>query len=125
MRCNVPSKARRDTKLSERFYKVCSIFLQNGDFDVTVGKFVAKTLKRDFGDVIVGTKNSNKRVSKTNRIEPTLTTLAHTDLSTSLGPNFTKKVLNYSLLKTFLFLTKNYPNRVSLMQKLGNFLANV
>ena len=30
------SKARRYMKLSERFYKVDSIFLQNGDYDVTV-----------------------------------------------------------------------------------------
>ena len=33
--------------LSERVYKVGSIFIQNGDFYVTVGKFDAKTLERD------------------------------------------------------------------------------
>ena len=48
---HVKIKARRDMKLSERFYKVGSIFQQNGDFDVTVGKFDAKTLERDWGDV--------------------------------------------------------------------------
>ena len=45
-------------KLSERVYKVGSIFLQNIDFDVTVRKFDAKTLERDMSDVTVGTKNS-------------------------------------------------------------------
>ena len=52
-------------ELSERFYKVDSIFIQNFDYDVTVGKFVAKTLERDRGDVTVGTKNNRKRGSKT------------------------------------------------------------
>ena len=36
------TKARRD--MSERVYKVGSIFQQNGDFDVTVGKRDAKSL---------------------------------------------------------------------------------
>ena len=53
---NTRIKARRDT--SERVYKVGSIFQQNGDFDVTVGKRDAKSLERDRGDVTVGTKNS-------------------------------------------------------------------
>ena len=44
-------------KLSERVYKVVSIFQQNGDFDVTVGKFNVKTLEGVRGDVTVGTKN--------------------------------------------------------------------
>ena len=44
--------------LSERVYKVDSICLQNGDFDVTVGKFDEKTVELDRGDVTVGTKNS-------------------------------------------------------------------
>ena len=48
---HVKIKARRDMKLSERFYKVGSIFQQNGDFDVTVGKCDAKTLERDWGEV--------------------------------------------------------------------------
>ena len=43
----VASKARRGMNLSECFYKVGSIFIQNGDFDVTVEKFDVKTLKRD------------------------------------------------------------------------------
>ena len=51
--------------LSERVYKVVSIFIQNGDFDVTMGKRDAKTLERDRSDVIVATKNSLKRASKT------------------------------------------------------------
>ena len=51
--------------LSERVYKVGSIFIQNGDFDVTVGKRDAKRLERDRSDVIVATKNSLKRASKT------------------------------------------------------------
>ena len=38
------SKVRRDMNLSEHFYKVGSIFLQNSNFDVTVGIFDAKTL---------------------------------------------------------------------------------
>ena len=44
--------------LSPRVYKVDSIFLQNGDYHVTVGKFDAKTLERDRGDVTVGMKNN-------------------------------------------------------------------
>ena len=39
-------KAHRDMNLSERFYKVGAIFLQNGDYDVTVGKRDAKSLER-------------------------------------------------------------------------------
>ena len=50
---NILTNARRNMKLSEHFYKVSSIFLQNGDFDVTVGKFDAKTLERDRSDVTV------------------------------------------------------------------------
>ena len=57
-------------KLSERFYKVDLNFLQNGDFDVTVGKFDVKTLERDRADVTVGTKNSRKRASKTRLSQP-------------------------------------------------------
>ena len=38
------NKAHRDMHLSASFYKVGSIFIQNGDFDVTVGKFEAKML---------------------------------------------------------------------------------
>ena len=57
-------------KLSERVYKVGSIFLQNGDFDVTVENFDAKTLERDMSDVTVGTKNSRKRASKTGLCQP-------------------------------------------------------
>ena len=52
---------RRDMNLSERFNKVGPIFIQNGDFDVTVGKIDAKTLERDRSDVTVGTKNRKKR----------------------------------------------------------------
>ena len=55
--------------VSERFYKVGSIF------DVTVGKFDAKTLKRDRSDVTVETKNRKKLDRVQNSIEPTLTTL--------------------------------------------------
>ena len=51
-------KSCRDMNLSEGFYKVDSIFIQNGDFDVTVGKFDAETLGRNGSDVTVGTKNS-------------------------------------------------------------------
>ena len=50
--------------MSERVYKVGSIFQQNGYFDVTVGKRDAKSLQRDRGDVIVEPKNSGKRTSK-------------------------------------------------------------
>ena len=39
--------------LSERVYKFGSIFIQNGDYDVNVGKFDANTLKRDQSDVTV------------------------------------------------------------------------
>ena len=53
---NIRIKARRD--MSQRVYKDVSIFQQNGDFDVTVGKRDAKSLERDRGDVTVGTKNS-------------------------------------------------------------------
>ena len=56
--------------MSERVYKVSSIFQQNGDIDVTVGKFDAKTLERDRGDVTVGTKKSRKRASKTRLSQP-------------------------------------------------------
>ena len=56
--------------VSERVYKVHSIFIQNGEFGVTVGKFDAKTLERDWGDVTVGTKNSQKRTSKTGLSQP-------------------------------------------------------
>ena len=42
-------------KLSERVYKVGSIFLQNGDYDVTVEKLDAKTPERDRSGVTVGT----------------------------------------------------------------------
>ena len=52
------TKARRDMNLSERVYKVSSIFLQNGDLDVTVGKFDAKTLERGRSDVSVEMKKS-------------------------------------------------------------------
>ena len=45
-----------DLNLSERVYKFGSIFLQNGDFDVTVGKFDAKTLERERSDVTVEKK---------------------------------------------------------------------
>ena len=62
------TKARRD--MSERVYKVGSIFQQNGDFDVTVGKRDAKSLERDRGDVTVGTKNRRKRASKTGLSQP-------------------------------------------------------
>ena len=48
---NIYPKARRDMNLGERVYKVGSIFLQNGDFDVTVGKRDAKSLERDRSDV--------------------------------------------------------------------------
>ena len=41
------AKARRDMNLSENVYKVGSIFIQNGDFYVTVGKFDAKTRERN------------------------------------------------------------------------------
>ena len=51
-------KARRD--MSERVYKVVSIFQQNGKFEVPVGKRDAKSLERDRGDVTVGTKNRRK-----------------------------------------------------------------
>ena len=37
--------------MSERVYKVGSIFQKNGDFDVTVGKRDAKSIERDRGDV--------------------------------------------------------------------------
>ena len=57
-------------KLSERFYKAGSICLQSGDFDVTVGKFDAKMLEQDRGDVTVVTKNSRKRASKTGLSQP-------------------------------------------------------
>ena len=93
--------------MSERFYRVGSIFIQNGDFAVTVGKLDAKTLERDKSDVTVGTKNSNKRVSKTNRIEPTLTTLAHTDLSTSLAFPFKTHPQNPSEFRTRVNLVRN------------------
>ena len=46
-------KAHRDMNLSERFYKVGEIFLQNGDYDVTVGKRDAKSIERHRSDVIV------------------------------------------------------------------------
>ena len=46
--------------MSERVYKVGSIFQQNDDFDVPVGKRDAKSLERDRGDVTVGTKNRRK-----------------------------------------------------------------
>ena len=58
-------KVRRDMKLSERVYKVGSIFQQNFDFDVTVGKRDEKSLERDKGDVTVETKKSRKRALKT------------------------------------------------------------
>ena len=60
----------QDMKLSERVYKVGSIFLQNGDYEVTVGKFDPKTLERDRGDVILGTKNSRIRAAKTRLSQP-------------------------------------------------------
>ena len=56
--------------LSERVYQFGSNSIQNGDYDVTVGKFDAKTLKRDRGDVTVGTKNSRKRASKIRLSQP-------------------------------------------------------
>ena len=52
------TKARKD--MSERVYKVGSIFQKNCDFDVTVRKRDAKSLERDRGDVTVGTKNRRK-----------------------------------------------------------------
>ena len=58
--------------MSERVYKVGSIFQKNGDFDVTVGKRDAKSLERDRGDVTVGTKNRKKRASKTGLSQPWL-----------------------------------------------------
>ena len=64
------SKAGRDMNLSESAYKVGSIFLQNGDFDVTVGKRDAKSLERDRTAVTVGTKNSRRRASKTRLSQP-------------------------------------------------------
>ena len=48
--------------LRERVYKVGLIFLQNGGFDVTVGKFDAKTLERYGNDVIIEKKNHGRKV---------------------------------------------------------------
>ena len=36
---------------------------QNGDFEVNVEKFDAKTVERDKSEVTVGTKNSKKKTS--------------------------------------------------------------
>ena len=44
------TKARRDMNLSERVYKVSSIFLQKGDLDVTVGKRDAKSLEQGWAN---------------------------------------------------------------------------
>ena len=65
IKSKVKFKARRD--MSERGYKVGSMFLQNGDF---VGKRDAKFLERDRGDVTVGTKNRRNRASKTRLSQP-------------------------------------------------------
>ena len=70
LKFKVPPKARRDMNFSECVYKVESIFIQNGDFDVTVGKRDAKSLKRDRSDITVRTKNSRKRASKTRFSQP-------------------------------------------------------
>ena len=56
--------------LSDNFCKVGPIFLQNGDYDVNVGKFDAKTLERDRSDVTLGTKSSRKHASKTRLSQP-------------------------------------------------------
>ena len=45
-------------------------FTQNGDFDVAVGKFDAKTLEQHRSDVIVETKNGKKSGFKTRLSQP-------------------------------------------------------